>query len=161
MYAQLSLCFRLFSIFVLTCAATISRFNGQDRLRDLLAQAPDSITFSFQRVVIPLLRVLTSDPIRKSVVQTWSNVLYAALHGMDGLELWLARLAQECLVRNPYSCAASLPRAHRRSQAVAGRSWYRVLDSISFCPSRAYCGRLRIALMARRLKSLSWRPSEC
>lgn len=64
-------------------------------------QAPGSTTFSFHQVVVPLLRVLTSDPIRKSVVQTWSNVLYAALHGMGGLELRLGQLAQECLAQEP------------------------------------------------------------
>ena len=140
-------CFSSFAILLLTYASTISRFNGQDRLRDLLgplapvsvekwAQAPGSTTFSFQHVVIPLLRVLTSDPIRKSVVQTWSNVLYAALHGMDCLELRLARFAQECLAQEPIllcrlPATGPLPEPGCGRQRLLPKSWSDIILPIA------------------------------
>jgi hypothetical protein len=95
---------------------TPTRSNGADRLRDLLgphapittenyAAAPSSSTFSFQREVVPLLRVLTAPQIRKAVVSQWANRLYATLHGMEGLELRLARLVHECCVEEKIAAA--------------------------------------------------------
>jgi len=166
------ICFSSFAIILLTYAYTISRFNGQDRLRDLLgplapvsvekwAQAPGSTTFSFQHVVVPLLRVLTSDPIRKSVVQTWSNVLMPRFMEWTAWNVARPGSLKNAWLRNPYSCAASLPQAHRRSQAVAGRSCCPSRGVTSFCPSRDCCGRWQVAWRVPRPKIPSWRHFAC
>ena len=56
---------------------------------------PKKSAFSFERVIIPLLRVLTSDQIRKSVMSEWINQLFSVLHNMEHLELRLVTLFEE------------------------------------------------------------------
>lgn len=75
----------------LTHAIKINRtYNGHDHLRDLFgpsapvsvekwAQAPGSTTFSFQHVLVPLLHVLTSESIRKSVLDLEQRALCGTL----------------------------------------------------------------------------------
>lgn len=123
-----------------------SRKNGRDRLLEMLgpnvvmcldsSTSRSSLRFSFPCVIVPLIRALTAEGLRKSVMREATNALYALLHSMASLELRLSRLFDEWTQRPIF-----LPPQYHGSGRSTGRE--------AMLPTKWEDAALPIALLMR------------